>query len=99
MDRTRNVIELELSKGTRVKIRLTTWRALRVLANIMDCHLTPGTRVQNAFDDVASTIHQSLPGVAPASLRTGVGAATAKGVVVGSSTGVVVREGVEAWTP
>jgi len=28
--------------------------------HVIGCHLTQGTRVQNAFDDVASTIHQSL---------------------------------------
>ena len=28
--------------------------------HVMGCHLTQSMRVQNAFDDVASTIHQSL---------------------------------------
>ena len=28
--------------------------------HVIGCHVTPETRVQNAFDDVASTIHQAL---------------------------------------
>jgi hypothetical protein len=28
--------------------------------DVISCHLPPETRVQNAYDDVASTIHQSL---------------------------------------
>ena len=36
--------------------------------HVMGCHITQEIRVQNAFDDVASTIHQSLtrgPAVKP----------------------------------
>ena len=39
------------------------WRVLRLMdsaRHVVGCHLTQQTRVQNGFDDVASTIHQSL---------------------------------------
>jgi hypothetical protein len=49
-------------------MRLLTWRALFIRSyrwiasqHVIGLHLTQYTRVQNAFDDVASTIHQILP--------------------------------------
>jgi hypothetical protein len=34
--------------------------------HVIGCHVTKRTRVQHSFDDVASTIHESLgPGVVP----------------------------------
>ena len=46
------------------KLRFMTWRALSMdsARHVIGCHVTPVARVQNAFDDVASTIHQSLAG-------------------------------------
>ena len=48
-------------------MRLITWRALSTslmdsARHVIGCHLTRETRVPHPFDDVASTIHQSLAG-------------------------------------
>jgi hypothetical protein len=41
--------------------RRRDWQGLMDSArHVIGCHLTQETGVQNAFDDVASTIHQSL---------------------------------------
>ena len=36
-------------------------RVRHVINRIIECHLTQETRAQNACDDVASTIYQTLP--------------------------------------
>jgi len=44
-----------------------TWRALSIrmplnsARHVIECHLTHETRNQDSCDDVASTVHQSLP--------------------------------------
>jgi len=43
-------------------MRSMTWQALMDDAlHVTECRVTQETKVQNAFDDVASTIRQSLP--------------------------------------
>jgi hypothetical protein len=51
MDSARHVIECH-----------ATQRLMDSARHVMGCRLTQETRVQNAFDDVESTIHQSLGG-------------------------------------
>jgi hypothetical protein len=41
--------------------RADMWGLMDSARHVIGCHLTQETRVQNEFDDLASTIHQPLP--------------------------------------
>jgi len=64
MDTARHVIECDSNQETRLQTRLMPWRALSFRLTDSARHVigydsTQETRSPNAFDVVASTIHQS----------------------------------------